>query len=57
MAGSHNLRIEGLDAGSEDSVCKLDNQLMIWDTGARSTVITDDLFPQEFRDFLKEEQT
>jgi hypothetical protein len=44
------LRLEVLDADEEDktTVCKLQGQQMLWDTGAHFTTITEDLVPASF---------
>jgi hypothetical protein len=47
---SGSVRLEVFDADEDDdtTICKLPNTQMLWDRGAHSTVITDDLLPTDF---------
>jgi hypothetical protein len=47
-----NLVLDGIDV-EFDGLEKLDSVEMLWDTGAQSTLITEDLLSEEFRRFLQ----
>lgn len=49
-----NVTIQGLDVLVTDPTCRFDVVNMIWDTGAHYTLISEDILPPEFREYLKD---
>lgn len=51
---SANIMIYGLDSTATDPYVSLINTEVLWDTGAHSTVVVDELLPQKFKDYLEQ---
>lgn len=49
-----NLCLEALDGEDNDLECQLNSVEMFWDTGAHRTIITEEILPVEFREYLKD---
>ncbi|KAI9766178.1 MAG: uracil DNA glycosylase [Geoglossum simile] len=49
-----NLSLSGIDSANEDPVAELAFVDMLWDTGAQQTIITEELLPESFRQYLKD---
>lgn len=51
---SANVMVYGLGSTVTDPYLSLINTEVLWDTGAHSTVIVDELLPQKFKDYLEQ---
>lgn len=51
---SANIMLYGLDSTATDPYVSLINTEVLWDTGAHSTVVVDELLPQKFKDYLEQ---
>ena len=51
---SANLKLSGLDSLVGDPFAYLPDAELLWDTGAHSTVIVDEVLPEAFREYLKQ---
>lgn len=49
---SANVMLYGLDSTATDPFVSLANAELLWDTGAHSAVVVDELLPQKFKDYL-----
>ena len=49
-----NITLKGLDVKEEDPTCDLEEVNMIFDTGSHRTVITEELLPPAFREYLRD---
>lgn len=50
-----NITLRGVDAEIDHPWTTLSEVEMLWDTGCHQTVITEELLPESFRDYLKDE--
>lgn len=50
---SANITMYGLDASADDPHVSLAQAELLWDTGAHSTVVVDELLPEAFKEYLK----
>ncbi|MCJ1344822.1 uracil DNA glycosylase [Peltigera leucophlebia] len=49
---SANVMMYGLDAAADDPHVSLTQAELLWDTGAHSTVVVDELLPEAFKEYL-----
>ncbi|MCJ1346443.1 hypothetical protein MMC31_004660, partial [Peltigera leucophlebia] len=49
---SANISLYGLDASTDDPYVSLTQAQLLWDTGAHSTLIVDELLPEAFKEYL-----
>lgn len=49
---SANVMLYGLDSTASDPFVSLAKAELLWDTGAHSAVVVDELLPQKFKDYL-----
>ena len=48
-----NVTVDGLDVPFEGGGVTIENTKMLWDTGTQATIISEEILPRSFREFLK----